>query len=521
MTESASLSGENDPSFSAPVREGEVVAGKYIVGRLLGVGGMGVVFEGRDTGLERRVALKVLLPRLVTSPTAAQRFVNEARAATRITSEHVVKLLEIATLRDSTPLLVMEYLEGKDLRVLLREGGPLEPQVAVDYLLQALQAVAEGHMHGIVHRDLKPGNLFLTERADGTPLIKVLDFGIAKTLESGRPADFRLTSSEDVQLGSPTYMPPEQFRNPRDVDARADIWALGVTLYELISGRVPFQGVTYPELVSQVLSGAPESLKSALAGVSLPAGLAKIVGKCLEKERDKRYLNAVELAVALAPFGSEDARLSLTRVSGLTRPRTPNPASARLPSGAYEATLAVAVDHAYERPHTNTSSGARKVPKVASRRLPWVVIASIAALATWGLLNSQRRPLQQAHAGAMSGAPRPLKTSLAALQVATPIADLAIGLTPPIPAESAKAPAAAQAQGPGQAQALAPGARKREATTAGAAQSKVPAQRSASAAAFFSSGAMTGAPRSSASAAPAAPEASPEDLIESLITRRH
>ncbi|HWZ88613.1 MAG TPA: serine/threonine-protein kinase, partial [Polyangiaceae bacterium] len=213
MTESANRSVESDDRFLAPVREGQTVAGKYVVGRTLGVGGMGMVFAARDARLDRQVAIKVLLPRLVTSQTATQRFVREARAATRITSEHVVKLLEIDTLPDGTPLLVMEYLEGRDLRAVLREDGPLPSRLAVDYVLQALQAVAEGHVQTIVHRDLKPSNLFLTTRADGSPLIKVLDFGIAKTLEPESAESLTLTSSEDVRLGSPTYMPPEQLHN--------------------------------------------------------------------------------------------------------------------------------------------------------------------------------------------------------------------------------------------------------------------------------------------------------------------
>jgi serine/threonine-protein kinase len=282
-----------------------------------------------------------LLPQLLTSPTASQRFLREARAATRITSEHVVKLLDTQLLPDGTPLLVMEYLQGHDLRALLRENGPLPVQTAVDYLLQALQAVAEGHTQAIVHRDLKPSNLFITERADGTPLIKVLDFGIAKTKELAAE-DFSLTSSEDIRLGSPTYMPPEQFQNPRDVDARADIWALGVTLYELLSGRVPFRGDTYSELVSQVLSGPHEPLSLDVSGMPLPDGLQAILSRCLEKNREQRYANAVELAVALAPFGSADARLSLSRVAGLVRSRSPNPVGqARDTIGAYEATLPV------------------------------------------------------------------------------------------------------------------------------------------------------------------------------------
>ena len=424
MTESATRSGDSDPRLLAHVREGETVAGKYVVGRLLGLGGMGAVYEAFDTGLERRVALKVLLPRLVSSATAAQRFVREARAATRITSEHVVKLLEIETLPDGTPILVMEYLEGVDLRALLREAGPLEPRLAVDYLLQALQAVAEGHMQAIVHRDLKPSNLFLTERADGTHLIKVLDFGIAKTLVPGGPADFTLTSSEDMQLGSPTYMPPERFQNPRDVDARADIWALGVTLYELISGRVPFRGQTYAELVSQVLGGPPDSLKTSLPGVSLPAGLAQIVGKCLEKQRELRYHNAVELAVALAPFGSEDAQLSLTRVSGLSRPRTPNPVGpARDAQGSYEATLPVPVDHvaeripsAGERTPSQSVSGARPVPSApANPKRNWLVFGSLALAALMSLLFWQAWRTSELRSTTETPPAQPLAPSVSAL----------------------------------------------------------------------------------------------------------
>ena len=358
MNESASRPAESDARFLPPVREGQTVAGKYLVGTLLGIGGMGVVHAARDTSLDRRVALKVLLPRLVASKVAAERFLREARAATRITSEHVVKLLESDTLPDGAPLLVMEYLEGKDLRAVLREDGPLSPGIAVDYLLQALQAIAEGHTHGIVHRDVKPSNLFLTERADGTPLIKVLDFGIAKTLESDRPDDFSLTNSEDLQLGSPTYMPPEQFHNPRDVDARADIWALGVTLYELISGKQPFKGKSYADLVTRVLNAPPDLLETTRV---LPDGLERVIARCLEKERVRRYANAAELAVALAPFGSDDARLSLTRVTGLSRSRSTTPTSVTFDLAPCEVTMPVATDPALAPLQSATVSQAQQV----------------------------------------------------------------------------------------------------------------------------------------------------------------
>ncbi|HTA89211.1 MAG TPA: protein kinase [Polyangiaceae bacterium] len=394
------------------------------MGRMLGVGGMGMVYAARDARLDRQVAIKVLLPRLVTSHTATQRFVREARAATRITSEHVVKLLEIDTLPDGTPLLVMEYLDGRDLRAVLREQGPLAPRQAVDYLLQALQAVAEGHTQNIVHRDLKPSNLFLATRADGTPLIKVLDFGIAKTLEPEPAETFALTSSEDVRLGSPTYMPPEQLQNPRDVDMRSDIWALGVTLHELVCGSPPFQGQTYAELLSRILSSPPDSLKARVPDASLPNGLREVIGKCLEKNREQRYSNAAELATALAPFGSDDARLSMHRVTGLTRsPSSPRPSSGPATIiteflGTCETTLPVPTDPALG-PHHPPESGARRVAQRSPRRrLTWLALAAIAAVTLGSVLWRQQRfsVAQASETRAAASTPTILTTSVSSLR---------------------------------------------------------------------------------------------------------
>ncbi len=345
-TSTANELGAGDQSVG-PIRPGEVVAEKYLVERTLGVGGMGVVVLARDQTLDRQVAIKFLLPKLAGSETAVQRFVREARAATRITSEHVVRLLEIEKLPSGTPFFVMEYLEGCDLRTLLRDQGALSSSVAVDYALQALQAVAEGHVRGIVHRDIKPGNLFLTRRADGTPLIKVLDFGIDKTAESDAAESTSLTSSDDVRLGSPAYMPPEQLQNPRDVDLRSDIWSLGATLYELLSGRPPFEGPTYLDLATHVLTRAPRPLAEHTLPEKLPDGLERVVLKCLEKERDFRFANAAELANALARYGSADARMSLTRVSGMFASSSSFPALTR----------AIAADPAVCDPTLDVSSG--------------------------------------------------------------------------------------------------------------------------------------------------------------------
>ena len=431
-TGTASLS-DAGAALVAPVREGEVVAEKYRVQETLGVGGMGVVVAAQDEVLERRVAIKFLLPRLAGSETAGQRFVREARAATRITSEHVVRLLEIDKLPSGTPFFVMEYLEGRDLRAVLRDDGPLRHGLAVDYMLQALQAVAEGHLKGIVHRDIKPGNLFLATRADGTPLIKVLDFGIAKRLESHDDVHHsQLTSSDDVRLGSPAYMPPEQLQDPRDVDTRSDIWSIGATLYELLSGKPPFEGPSYVELVSHILSAPPKPISSRSPARALPKGLHEVLVKCLEKDRARRYANAAELATALAPFGSEDARVSLTRVVGmnaLPSPQSPAGRASVEPAGSCTTTLPVAAESDPTRPDAASSTGHAKP---AAKR-SWIVVAGVAGilgLALW-LRNgappappvakpNELQPAQPAQAAAPAEVSKPAPAPVPVKVEATP-----------------------------------------------------------------------------------------------------
>jgi serine/threonine-protein kinase len=286
-------------------KPGEILAGKYVVERTLGEGGMGFVLAAMHRHLDQRVAIKCLLPELADDPEIVTRFLREGQAATKIRSEHVVRVLDVGTLDSGAPFLVMEYLEGRDLAHLLEAGGPLPIQRAIDYVLQALEAIAEAHALGMVHRDLKPANLFESHRADGTPVIKVLDFGISKvTTPGGMNAAVTRTQTT---MGSPQYMPPEQMRSTRDVDARADIWAFGIVLFELIAGVPAFKGQSMAELCAQILQDPTPSLVELRLGVS--AGLDRVVQRCLEKDPKRRYANVGELAIALAEFASTEGRV--------------------------------------------------------------------------------------------------------------------------------------------------------------------------------------------------------------------
>ncbi|MBX3191808.1 MAG: protein kinase [Labilithrix sp.] len=289
-------------------RRGDIFAEKYVVERILGFGGMGVVFAATHVHLREPVAIKMMLPKL-TDRGAEERFLREAQAAVKIRSEHVVRVLDVADLPDRTPYIVMEYLEGTDLSALLRRHGPLHPERAVDYVLQASEAIAKAHALGTVHRDLKPSNLFLTRTDEGVECVKVLDFGISKVEQPS--SDVVMTKTTDV-LGTPLYMSPEQLKNSRDVDHRADIWALGVLLYELIAGAPPFQAKSVAELGAAILSGKAPWLADAAPHV--PRALSHVVATCLRLEAADRFVNMADFADAVAPFGGAHARARVDRI---------------------------------------------------------------------------------------------------------------------------------------------------------------------------------------------------------------
>ncbi|HEX7669385.1 MAG TPA: serine/threonine-protein kinase, partial [Polyangiaceae bacterium] len=293
---------DSDEPLNVPAI-GTIIAGKYRVDGVVGAGGMGVVVAAEHITLGQSVAIKLLTLAGLDAARATEsraRFVREGRAAARLTSDHVVRVHDVGTLDDGAPFMVMELLRGDDLGNVIAKHGPCPPDLAVEYVVQACDAVGEAHGHGIVHRDLKPSNLFVTKRSDGHPVVKVLDFGISKAMAQGSdPFEGSLTATRTV-VGSPYYMSPEQVRDAKRVDARSDIWSLGMILYELLVGEPAFNADTLPGICAAIAADAPQPVRERRADVS--PDLEAIVMRCLEKDAGKRFQTVAELVRALAPF---------------------------------------------------------------------------------------------------------------------------------------------------------------------------------------------------------------------------
>jgi eukaryotic-like serine/threonine-protein kinase len=373
------------PQGTGPVSPGELLAGKYRVERILGEGGMGVVVGAMNEALRQRVAIKLLRPTALSDREALGRFVREARAAASLRSEHVARVLDTGTLDDGRPFIVMEHLQGRDLGDVVERDPPLGLNVAVDYVLQACEAIAEAHAAGIVHRDLKPKNLFLTTTAYGKPHVKVLDFGISKIEEA---QELQLTATTQV-MGSPSYMSPEQLRSARDVDARTDIWALGVILYELLTKRLPFNAATVTQLVAVVLTERERPVQSLRPDV--PDALAHAIERCLAKRPEDRYGTVIDLVSALEPYASGGFASPSDRVRGvaLASGRTlPDAASSgqlpSVPPAAHSgpalggsgsgATFAMAATSEWP---PAAASGAHSVATAKRGRSPWAILVGV------------------------------------------------------------------------------------------------------------------------------------------------
>ena len=298
----------------AATNPGEILLGKYRVEEVIGIGGMGRVVRASHLYLQQPVAIKILLPNMVESRSTVERFLREAQSTVRLRSEHIARVMDVGTLPDGAPFMVMEFLEGFDLNQILRHHGPQMAQPVVDLMLQACEGISEAHALGIIHRDIKPSNFFITRRPDGSNLLKILDFGISKTPEGLS----ELTGTQTV-IGTPTYMAPEQMRTARSTDPRSDIWSMGVVMYQMLAGRPPFEAETYAELVLKVGTDPPAQLH-----VAMPPGLESILMRCLEKDPRNRIQNVGDLARQLAPYASDpiSAAQSADRATRiLTSPR--------------------------------------------------------------------------------------------------------------------------------------------------------------------------------------------------------
>lgn len=278
---------------------GDLIDGKYRIIRLMGEGGMGSVYEARHEVIGQRYALKCLHAQHATNADFVQRIIREAQAASAIGSEHIVYITDGGQTADGSPFLVMEYLEGEDLGEVLKREGRLEQSRALGLVIQVCQALSAAHKRGIIHRDLKPANLFLVQREIVGEWVKVVDFGIAKVHASITGEQGSLTKTGST-MGTPFFMAPEQFQKAKHVDHRADIYSCGVILYQLLSGRVPYDADTFSELVFAVATEPPIPLRSALPGVD-PA-LEAVVMRAISKESAERHQSMAELGEALKPF---------------------------------------------------------------------------------------------------------------------------------------------------------------------------------------------------------------------------
>jgi eukaryotic-like serine/threonine-protein kinase len=394
------------------VFEGALLAGRYRIRRMLGSGAMGAVFAAEHVELRELVAIKVLL--LDSAPQASadalSRFTREAWAASKIKSEYVARVNDLGRLEDGTPYIVMEYLDGVDLEGLLHAHGTLSVEMTVELMLQACEALAEAHVLGIFHRDLKPSNLFCVRRSDGVTALKLLDFGISKIARPASDSDPRLTLTA-ATLGTPLYMSPEQMRSGRIADERSDIWSLGVIMFELLTGRVPFNAQNLPDLAVLIATNVAPAVTEQRADV--PLELSRVIACCLDKESSLRFANVAELARALTPFGPSRAAAHADRAERILQ--VVHTSRARITPVTSARSLSAVGSHARLRAVGGADTSVIGRPRWQLVAVSLVAAALLCALGFWALRRdsqpSAARPKETRANAAL--APKPARDSSA------------------------------------------------------------------------------------------------------------
>ena len=370
--------------METPVKVGDVVAEKYSVERIVAAGGNGIVVEARHRVLLERCAIKFLLPGALEQPMARERFVREAQALARLKSDHIVRIFDVGELPDGTPYMVMEYLEGADLETLVRRRGALPADEAALYVLQVCAALADAHALGIVHRDLKPANVVVTQTADGTPRVKLIDFGVSKVMRDARGLS-PLKTGDGTLIGTPLFMAPEQVYGG-EVGTASDVWAVGVLLYHLMTGALPFQEEATVMSLAHILGRPPKPIGS--HGVAVPPDMEQLVLACLEKNAAARPESVAEIADRLAPFAAEGQPISRHVRRVLDSIPEARPSLVGAPPVSKMAVTLAAPTRDSTMPASTTTSEAPARP----RWVPWAAIGAAFALSVTVALLVMRGP---------------------------------------------------------------------------------------------------------------------------------